>query len=81
VRRRQALGRSAKAVALVAARCALHVLDRGAQAGAQAVARGAARSAPHILDRGAQAGAQTVSCGDATPPQQDKNTQQVSRRT
>jgi hypothetical protein len=48
--------------------CALHVLDRGAQAdargaaqvidrGAQAVARGAARCASQILGRGAQAAA------------------------
>jgi hypothetical protein len=31
-----------------------------------------------ILDLGAQAGAQTVACGDATPPQQERNTRQMS---
>jgi hypothetical protein len=35
----------------------------------------------HVLDRGAQAGAETTACGDATLPQQEKNTWQTSIRT
>jgi hypothetical protein len=35
---------------------------------------------PQVLDRGAQAGAQTASCGDATLPQQEKNTRQQTSR-
>jgi hypothetical protein len=35
----------------------------------------------HVLGRGAQAGAQTATCGDATLPQQEKNTRQMSRKS
>jgi len=73
----QVLDRGAEAVARGAVPCASRVLDRGAQA----VACGAARRASHVPDRVAQAGAQTAACGDATLPQQEKNTRQMSRRT
>jgi hypothetical protein len=33
----------------------------------------------HVLDRGAQAGVQTAACGDATLPQQEKGTRQMSK--
>jgi hypothetical protein len=73
----QVLDRGAEAVARDTVPCASQVLDRGAEA----VARGAARCASHVLDRIAQAGAQTVACGDATLPQQEKKTRQMSKRT
>jgi hypothetical protein len=66
----QVLDRGAQAVVRGAVSCASQVLDRGAEV----AARGAARCASHIRDRGAQA-------GDATLSQQEKNTQQMSRRT
>jgi hypothetical protein len=72
----QILDRGAGAAARGAVPCASQVLNRGAEA----IARGAARCAPHVLDRVALAGNKTVSCGDATLPQQDKNTRQKSRR-
>ena len=34
----------------------------------------------HDIDRGAQAGAQTDSCGEATLPQQEKGTRQMSTK-
>jgi hypothetical protein len=34
----------------------------------------------HVLNRGAQAGSQTAACGEATLPQREKNTQQMSTK-